>query len=46
MLIKIAVEDGVPPVIVALVRVVLGALVLLALAWRAGVLGGLRGRWR
>lgn len=46
MLIKVAVEDGVPPVVVALVRVALGAAVLLALAWRAGVLGELRGRWR
>jgi drug/metabolite transporter (DMT)-like permease len=45
LLIKIALEDGVPPVVVALVRVVLGAVVLLALAWRAGVLGSLRGRW-
>jgi drug/metabolite transporter (DMT)-like permease len=46
MLIKIAVEDGVPPVVVALVRVALGGAVLLVLAWRAGSLAGLRGRWR
>lgn len=45
LLIKVAVGDGVPPVVVALVRVVLGAAVLLTLAWRAGVLGPLRGRF-
>ena len=44
--IKIAVDDGVPPAFVAWFRIVLGAVVLLALAWRAGVLGGLRGRVR
>lgn len=44
LLIKVAVEDGVPPAFVAWVRVVLGAVVLIGLAWRAGVLRGLRGR--
>jgi len=44
LLIKIAVDDGVPPAFVAWVRVVLGAAVLIWLAWRAGALGGLRGR--
>ena len=39
-------DDGVPPVFLAWVRVVLGAAVLLLLAWRAGVLGTVRGRWR
>lgn len=46
LFIKVAVEDGVPPAFLAWARVVLGALVLLALAWRAGLLGSLRGRWR
>ena len=46
LLIKVAVDDGVPPIVVALVRVVLGAVVLLALSWRAGLLASLRGRWR
>jgi drug/metabolite transporter (DMT)-like permease len=46
LFIKVAVDDGVPPVFLAWVRVLLGSVVLLALAWRAGTLGGLRGRWR
>jgi drug/metabolite transporter (DMT)-like permease len=46
LFIKVAVDDGVPPVFLAWVRVVLGAAVLLALAWRAGTLGGVRDRWR
>jgi drug/metabolite transporter (DMT)-like permease len=46
LFIKVAVDDGVPPVFLAWVRVVLGAAVLLGLAWRAGTLRALRGRWR
>jgi drug/metabolite transporter (DMT)-like permease len=46
LFIKVAVDDGVSPVFLAWVRIVLGAAVLLALAWRAGSLGSLRGRWR
>src|SRR4051794_36234317 len=46
LFIKVAVDDGVPPIFLAWVRIVLGAAVLLGLAWRAGVLGPLRGRWR
>jgi drug/metabolite transporter (DMT)-like permease len=46
LFIKVAVDDGVPPVFLAWVRVMLGAAVLLGLAWRAGTLGALRGRWR
>jgi drug/metabolite transporter (DMT)-like permease len=46
LFIKVAVDDGVPPAFLAWVRVVLGAAVLLALAWRAGSLPSLRGRWR
>jgi drug/metabolite transporter (DMT)-like permease len=46
LFIKVAVDDGVPPVFLAFVRVALGAAVLLVLAWRAGVLAPLRGRGR
>jgi drug/metabolite transporter (DMT)-like permease len=46
MFIKIAVDDGVPPGFLAFVRVALGGAVLLALAWHAGSLRALRGRWR
>jgi drug/metabolite transporter (DMT)-like permease len=46
LFIKIAVDDGVGPVFLAWVRVVLGAAVLLGLAWRAGTLRALRGRLR
>ena len=46
LFIKIAVDDGVPPAFLAFVRVALGAAVLMALAWRAGTLGTLRGRGR
>jgi drug/metabolite transporter (DMT)-like permease len=46
LFIKVAVDDGVPPGFLAWVRVVLGAAVLLGLAWKAGTLASLRGRWR
>src|SRR5919197_6779746 len=46
LFIKIAVDDGVPPAFLAFVRVALGGAVLLALAWHAGSLRCLRGRWR
>jgi drug/metabolite transporter (DMT)-like permease len=46
LFIKVAVDDGVPPAFLAWSRVVLGAAVLLLLAWRAGTLGSLRGRGR
>jgi drug/metabolite transporter (DMT)-like permease len=46
LFIKVAVDDGVPPAFLAWVRVVLGAAVLLGLAWRAGALPSLRGRVR
>ena len=45
LFIKIAVDDGVSPIFVSWGRVLLGAAILLALAARAGVLGGLRWRW-
>ena len=46
LLIRIAVRHGVTPAALAWGRVALAAVVLLALAWRAGTLGTLRGRWR
>lgn len=46
LLIKVAIDDGVPPVFLAWVRVVIGAAVLLVLAWRSGTLKSLAGRWR
>ncbi|HET6829909.1 MAG TPA: DMT family transporter [Solirubrobacterales bacterium] len=46
LFISIAVEDGISPGFLAWSRVVLGAAVLLPLAWRAGALSGLRGHWR
>lgn len=46
LLIRIAVRHGVTPPTLAWSRVTLAAIVLLVLAWRAGVLRGLRGRWR
>jgi drug/metabolite transporter (DMT)-like permease len=46
LLIRIAVRHGVPPAFLAWSRVTLAAVVLLALAWRAGTLPTVRGRWR
>jgi drug/metabolite transporter (DMT)-like permease len=46
LFIKLAVDDGVPPAFVAWARVALAAVVLLALARRAGALGSLRGHGR
>jgi drug/metabolite transporter (DMT)-like permease len=46
LLIKVAVDDGAPPIFLAWVRIVIGAAVLLALAWRAGTFKSLAGRWR
>ena len=46
LLIRIAVRDGVTPAALAWSRIALAAAVLLALGWRAGVLTGLRARWR
>ena len=45
LFIKIADDGGMPPLVLAWARVVLGAAVLLAVAWRAGTLPSLRGRW-
>jgi drug/metabolite transporter (DMT)-like permease len=46
LFIKVAVDDGVPPAFLAWVRVILAASLLLAIAWRAGTLGSVRGHWR
>ncbi len=46
LFIKIGVEGGVPPVVLAWARIVLAAAVLLVLAARAGVLRSLHGKWR
>jgi drug/metabolite transporter (DMT)-like permease len=46
LFIKIAVRGGITPYPLAWARVTLAAIVLLALAARAGTLGTLRGRWR
>ena len=46
LFIKVAVDDGIPPAFLAWFRVTLAALVLLAITWRAGVLGTVRGHYR
>jgi drug/metabolite transporter (DMT)-like permease len=46
LLIRIAVRHGVTPGFLAWGRVTLAAIVLLALAWRAGTLGSVRGRFK
>ncbi len=46
LFIKVAVDDGLSPAFLAWARVALGALVLVAISWHAGLLGSLRGRWR
>jgi drug/metabolite transporter (DMT)-like permease len=46
LLIKIGIDGGVPAPDVAWLRVALAAVILMALAWRAGALSTLAGRWR
>jgi drug/metabolite transporter (DMT)-like permease len=46
LFIKIGVDGGVPPVVLAWGRIVLASIVLLGLSARSGALRGLRGRWR
>jgi drug/metabolite transporter (DMT)-like permease len=46
LFIKIAVDGGAPPALVAWSRVTMAATVLVALAWRAGTLSSLGGRLR
>jgi drug/metabolite transporter (DMT)-like permease len=44
--IKVAVDDDVSPLFISWARVVLAVLILVPMAWRAGLLGSLRGRGR
>lgn len=46
LFIKVAVEDDISPAFLSWARLVLGGTVLMVLAWRAGKLGSLAGRWR
>jgi drug/metabolite transporter (DMT)-like permease len=46
LFIKVAIDGGMTPLPLAWLRIVLGAAVLLAIAWRAGTLTPLRGRGR
>ena len=46
LLIRIAVDGGMPAADVAWTRVGIAAVILLALSWRAGLLGSVAGRWR
>ncbi|MBS1886382.1 MAG: DMT family transporter [Actinobacteria bacterium] len=46
LFIKIADDGGMPPLDLAWLRVALGALVLMPIAWRKGALPGLRDHWR
>lgn len=46
LFIKIADDGGMPPLVLAWLRVALGAAVLLVIAWRAGTLPALRGHGR
>jgi drug/metabolite transporter (DMT)-like permease len=45
LFIKVALEDDVPPIFLVFARLALGALVLVPLAWKAGIVRGI-GRWR
>jgi drug/metabolite transporter (DMT)-like permease len=46
LLIKIGIDGGMPAPDVAWLRVALAAVILVVLAWRAGTMGTLSGRWR
>jgi len=46
LFIKVAVDGGVSPAFLSFARVLIAAVVLLALAWHAGALTQLRGHWR
>jgi drug/metabolite transporter (DMT)-like permease len=45
LFIKVAVDDGVSPSFLSFARIAIAAVLLLGLAWRAGSLSQLRGRW-
>ncbi|MBA3748171.1 MAG: DMT family transporter [Solirubrobacterales bacterium] len=46
LFIKVMLDDGIEPVFIVFLRLVLGALVLVPIALSWGALGALRGRWR
>jgi drug/metabolite transporter (DMT)-like permease len=46
LFIKIAVDGGAHPLLIAWGRVAIGAAVLLPIAWKMGALRGLQGRWK
>ena len=46
LFIRIALEGGTPALFLAWIRIAVAAVVVGVMAWRAGVLGSLRGRWR
>jgi drug/metabolite transporter (DMT)-like permease len=46
LFIKVAVDDGVPPVFLAWVRVTMAAVILVVICWRLNLLPSLGGRWR
>jgi drug/metabolite transporter (DMT)-like permease len=46
LLIKIGIDGGMPAPDVAWLRVAMAAVILVVLAWRAGTMGTLSGRWR
>lgn len=46
LLIKVAINGGMPAADIAWLRVALAAAVLVAVAWRSGALGRLGGRWK
>jgi drug/metabolite transporter (DMT)-like permease len=46
LFIKIAIEGGMPALVLAWSELLLATVLLLAIAWRMGTLGKLRGRWR
>jgi drug/metabolite transporter (DMT)-like permease len=46
LFIKLAVDGGMPPALVAWGRVAIAAVVLLPIAWRLGALRGMRAHWR
>jgi drug/metabolite transporter (DMT)-like permease len=46
LLIKVGINGGMPALDVAWLRVAMAAVILMVLAWRAGVLKTLSGRWR
>ncbi len=45
LFIKVALDDGVPPIFIVFARIALGALVLVPLAMHAGALRGVAARW-